>query len=317
MLRKTILISALALMAMALGGCHLYFGDGESGGSRYCDDSGCYYCDDWGCYPDGNGDGEPGWTCTNNYDCASGCYCNDQGLCEEGGFCSFDSDCADGFVCDDRSSCVPEGSEDGCTSDAECPSGAFCDEQSGQCVGSWYCDSSDPNADDSCGMGFECDDRNTCVPEPCTDDSMCQEGCYCDEQAGECIETTTCDALGNCPGGLVCDESRNTCIPEDQGPTCQGEVTCTDDAPICPAGSTPEILDGCYTGNCMAKADCPDGAPFECSDLNDDEDACIANPECGAVYKGINCTTPSGDACTSGETNCSCESFAFDYCEAP
>ena len=66
----------------------------------------------------------------------------------------------------------------------------------------------------------------------------------------------------------------------------------------------------------MAKSDCPDGAPFACSDLNDDEAACISNATCGTVYKGVNCTADNGDTCTSGSVNCTCESFDYDYCEA-
>ncbi len=309
MFKNAILMAALAVFSTALAGCHLYFGDDDDDSYSYCDDSGCYQCDDWGCTPGG---GEPGWTCTSNYDCAAGCFCSTDGYCEEAGFCTTDSDCISGFECDDRSSCVPEGSGDTCTADADCPTASFCDEASGHCVGSWGC-----TDDASCGMGFECDDRNTCVPQVCTDDSMCQEGCYCDEVAGECIETATCDALGNCPGDLVCDSDRNTCVPADEvGPTCQSEVSCDVVAPVCPVGSTPAIEAHCYTGACMLKTDCPDGAPFDCSDLNNDENACIADSTCSTVYKGVNCTSPDGAECTSGSANCTCESFEYDYCEA-
>lgn len=309
MLRKALLISAIAIWSMALAGCHLYIED--DGGDSYTN------CDEWGCYPDGTG--EPGWNCTTNNQCAAGCFCNPDGFCEEAGFCTYTSDCPEGYECDDRSSCVPEGSNAICEKDLDCPASSYCDEVTGECVGSWTCDSGSASANEVCGMGFECDDRNTCIPEPCTGDESCQEGCYCDEAIGECIETAVCDNLGNCPGDLVCDTNRNTCVPVDEtGPTCQSELAnCDVVAPICPAGSTAVIENGCYIGSCMAKADCPDGAPFECSDLNTDENACIANDTCGAVYKGLNCTTPQNDACTSGDTNCTCESFAYDYCEAP
>jgi len=200
-----------------------------------------------------------------------------------------------------------------CTSDASCPTNSYCDTQSGQCVGSWHCD----NFGNSCSPGFECDARNTCVPVSCSNDNACQQGCYCDEASSDCIETTTCDSLGNCPGSMVCDTARNTCLPPDaiDGPTCQSTVTCQSAAPICPAGSTPAIENGCYTGSCMAKADCPDGAPFACSDLNNDENACSANSACSSVFKGVNCTAPNGATCTGGTANCTCESFQFDYCE--
>ncbi len=320
MLKNALLMTALAVISTALAGCHLYFGDDGGGQGRdgytYCDDSGCYECDDWGCYPS-DGRGEPGWTCNSNYDCAGGCYCSDDGFCEEAGFCASDAECPSGFECDDRSSCVPEGSTDVCEADADCPSGSFCDEQSGACVGSWTCDDNDAGADESCGMGFECDERNTCVPQSCSDDSMCQEGCYCDEEAGSCIETAVCTLDRDCFGGLLCDQDRGTCVPADEiGPTCQGDVFCDVVAPTCPVGSTPIIEDGCYTGACMDKSECPDGAPFECSDLNGDENACIASDICSTVYKGVNCTSSDGNECTGGSVDCTCESFEYDYCEA-
>jgi hypothetical protein len=65
----------------------------------------------------------------------------------------------------------------------------------------------------------------------------------------------------------------------------------------------------------MLKSECPDGAPFACSDLNNDESACSANATCEAVYKGVNCTSDTGDICTSGDANCTCESFEFDRCD--
>lgn len=319
MIRRALLLTTLTLTLSALGGCHLYFGDGGSDEYTYCDESGCYSCDDWGCSPDGNGGrtgAGPGWSCAQNYDCAAGCFCNSEGLCEEAGFCTSTNDCTDGFECDDRSSCVPEGSTSACTEDDDCPRNSYCEEATGTCVGSWSCDPDDAGADEACGMGFGCDDeRNTCVPQPCDTDAMCQEGCYCDTDAGECIETSTCDALGGCPGDMECDTARNTCMPPAQV-TCQGDIdsTCDVVAPECPVGTTPAIENGCYDGTCMAKEDCPDGAPFECTDLNDDEDACFANADCSPVYKGVNCTDPDGDQCTSGDANCTCESFTYDYC---
>lgn len=216
----------------------------------------------------------------------------------------------------------PDGSTDGCTADEQCPSGNYCDEASGACLVSWTCDpgrlSPRPALDPlQCRRGFECDDRGTCVPRSCGYDGQCLVGCYCDRDAGECTESTTCDALGNCPGALECDQDRNTCAPVDKtGWTCQGIIFCASTAPICPVGSTAITKQGCYTGQCMLKADCPDGAPLDCSDLNDDEVACIADTTCGTVYKGVDCTAPDGSECTSGSANCTCESFEFDYCEA-
>ncbi len=146
----------------------------------------------------------------------------------------------------------------------------------------------------------------------CEADLDCGPGCYCDE--GSCVETGLCESDLECADGFECDD-RNSCVPEPEPDmTCQGEVLCDMVAPICPDGSTPAISDGCYTGACMLKADCPDGAPFACSDLGD-EAACTANAECGPIYKGVNCTSADGSACTSVSADCTCESFAFDRCD--
>ena len=323
LIQKTVYAGILSLFALLLSGCPLLLVDDydDYGSYSYCDQSGCYICDDWGCYRDGSGGGvRPGDACSNNVDCAEGCYCagltsTSDGVCEEGGFCTRDRDCADGFSCDSRSSCVPNsvpGTPNGqsCSADADCDFGSYCDEPTGQCIDSFGC-----NKDEQCGMGFDCDTtRNTCVPEFCETDDDCQSGCYCNEEQNECVETSTCD--DGCAEGLTCDAERNTCEPD--GPiTCQAEVTCDEEAPECAADTTPAIQNGCYTGECLADASCPDGAPFECSDLNADEAGCVANASCSPVYRGSNCTDPAGAVCTSGSANCVCESFSFDFCEAP
>ncbi len=169
------------------------------------------------------------------------------------------------------------------------------------------------------GSGSErCNDEGECgwVPDYCSTDEECGEGCYCTEE-NTCEEGGFCLDASDCAEGFECDY-RGSCVPGDEPEpevSCQGDVFCDVVAPICPAGSTAEIYDGCYTGECMAKEECPDGAPFECSDLNGDEAGCLDNDACGAVYKGVNCTSPSGEDCTSGSADCSCESFEYDYCE--
>jgi hypothetical protein len=166
----------------------------------------------------------------------------------------------------------------------------------------WDCGYVEPDA----GFGWECQT-----------DVECAAGCYC-SGANWCEESGFCDAWTPCSAGFECDD-RATCVPEgseEPTQTCQSVVSCDAAEPFCPVGSTPIIEDGCYTGGCMAKADCPDGAPFACSDLNTAETACIASAECGPVYKGVNCTSDAGAECTTGADNCSCESFELDRCES-
>mgnify|MGYP001823025025 CR=1 FL=1 len=66
------------------------------------------------------------------------------------------------------------------------------------------------------------------------------------------------------------------------------------------------------SGTCVPVADPP---PADTCEGHDTEDACVADEACNPVYRGVNCTTESGEACTSNSANCSCESFAFDTCD--
>ena len=245
---------------------------------------------------------------------AGGCYLYFEDNSNSGyGYC----DATGCYWCDDYG-CYP--SSDGevgpgstCTANDDCNAGCFCSDQ-GLCEEAGFCAD-----DDECAAGFECDDRNSCVPEgsddACTADAECPEGSVCDLATGECAATGSCVGTATCPDGMSCDEDRNTCVPESPI-TCQGQVTCGDAAPVCPAGSTAAIQDGCYTGQCLAKSDCVDGAPFECADLDADESACVANATCSPVYRGIDCADPAGNQCTSDQANCTCASFQYDYCEA-
>jgi len=153
------------------------------------------------------------------------------------------------------------------------------------------------------GFGFSCEENADCAA-----------GCYCDE--GSCQEAGFCEVASDCANDFTCDD-RSSCVPEPEPePTCQGEITnCYTVEPSCSEDTTAVIVDGCYTGSCMPREECPDGAPLRCEDRAD-EASCSADISCQAVYRGINCTSPSGAECTSGMTDCSCESFVFDRCEA-
>ncbi|RMH41710.1 MAG: hypothetical protein D6689_10485 [Deltaproteobacteria bacterium] len=94
-----------------------------------------------------------------------------------------------------------------------------------------------------------------CAPEP--------TGCYGD---GDCEPGQRCNADELClppPGcGPACDAvCFGYCVPDrepDPG-RCDGEVLCDVPTPDCPAGTTPGILDGCYTGYCIPIEDCEGG----------------------------------------------------------
>ena len=239
------------------------------------------YCDSTGCY-----------TCDD-----WGCTSDDPGGGGNGWDCYTNYDCAAGCYCTNSGYCEEAGF---CSSDNDCANGMVCDDRAscvpagsnGDCTDdsdcgngefcdelSGYCISSwSCQVDNDCGTGYECDDRGTCIPVPCTADDDCLAGCFCDTNSGSCIESGMCEPDGTClDPGMECDVVRNTCTPCENG-------DCTPPPPTCE-----EIVD---------------------------ETECLGRLDCISEYNGINCTSPNGSTCTSGDANCTCESFVFDECTA-
>ena len=100
---------------------------------------------------------------------------------------------------------------------------------------------------------------------------------------------------------------------------CASGCYCTDDR-WCEESGFCEIDADCFDGFvCDDRSTCiPEGDPEpepSCADLDSNESACIAAVSCEPVYRGVNCTSDTGEECTSGAENCSCESFVLDRCE--
>ena len=299
MFRKTLVLALMAgSLALGLVGCNLYFGPDNGGNGGDC---GLFGCDQPPL-------GEPGSECATNSQCMAGCYCSEKGVCEEAGFCETLFDCPEGFECEtERASCVPAGQKpDGCTDSTQCGTGWYCEASFGECVPSWTC-----RNDEECGPGWECNSNYSCQPMSCTADDECMQGCICDESAKQCVETGFCMSNRDCPDGMSCDLARQTCTDTPNPGSCVGDVTCSDAPPVCDAGSYPGIINGCYTGFCIAVAEC-DILP--CVELTDDN-ACFARNDCSPVYRGVNCRDPNGNQCSSTQANCMCERFVFDSCE--
>jgi len=192
----TKLLSSLGLaltLAFTLTGCELYFGghdgDGRGGG--------------------GGGGAEPGWSCTDNTDCAAGCYCSDANVCEEAGFCSQDTDCPPGYMCDDRSSCVPN-PQTTCNFDEDCPVGSSC--ENGYCETTCVC-TTDAEAQAQ-GYAYCNEARTTC--EPALPSGSCAGDVTCNTQPPTCpagevplinngCYTGTCNPIGTCDLAPACD----------------------------------------------------------------------------------------------------------------
>lgn len=169
-----------------------------------------------------------------------------------------------------------------CSSNTDCAAGCYCT-TGGVCEEGGFC-----ATDSDCGAGYHCDTpRSSCEPNP----------------SGYCNADTDCDASA----GQVCDPGTHTCTSG----SCAGEVTCTTQPPVCPAGSVPLIYNGCYTGNCNPTNDCSE-SPV-CTHIND-EDNCLARTDCAPTYTGLNCTNTSGTTCHSGDSGCTCTDFVFATC---
>ena len=201
-----------------------------------------------------------------------------------------------------------------CTSDQDCAAGCFCADN-GTCEEAGFCDN-----DSQCPAGYTCDEaRQSCVPDtttpptPCTFEQDCQNGEVCDPATSTCTATCACtsDAEAQAQGYASCNETRQTCEPTNDAGTCGGISTCNIIAPSCPAGEVPMIKDGCYTGICNTIGTC-DVAPA-CGAYQHEND-CMGAESCTAVYTGLNCTTPTGAACTSGSANCTCTSYQYASC---
>jgi len=193
-----------------------------------------------------------------------------------------------------------------CETNEDCAAGCYCAD--GVCEEAGYC-----GTNEDCPDGYHCDDkRDSCVPDACTTSADCDTGQYCNE--GSCTASCTCttDAEAQSAGFGYCDETRGTCEPPNSAGSCGGAVTCNQIPTSCGDGQVPQILDGCYTGSCVAITSC-DVTPV-CGSLQHEGDCLGRTADCTSVYTGINCTNSSGTTCTAGSTGCTCETFQFASC---
>lgn len=72
--------------------------------------------------------------------------------------------------------------------------------------------------------------------------------------------------------------------------------------PPCPSSSVPTTRNGCYTGRCIARSECPKAA---CADLTS-ETQCTSHSECEPVFRG--------DDCTCTPDTCTCAKRTFESC---
>jgi hypothetical protein len=77
--------------------------------------------------------------------------------------------------------------------------------------------------------------------------------------AWDCSRNRACEAhhaQHSCPD-VDCPRPFATCVPTGVAPGhCTGQVTCRALQPTCPAGTTPGIANGCFTGACIVMSEC-------------------------------------------------------------
>jgi hypothetical protein len=137
---------------------------------------------------------------------------------------------------------IPDCEPIGCQSDVECDDGLFCngtetcDVVTGNCVAVSAC----PPAIDGCvTRGASCDeDNDVCIDE--ADDSLCDNGEFCDGTETCDVVTGNCVAVSACPPAIdgcvirnsICDEDNDVCIDEIDDSLCQeGEVCMPPEGP--------------------------------------------------------------------------------------
>jgi len=136
------------------------------------------------------------------------------------------------------------------------------------------------------GATYDCYD---CDPVPCVTDADCAQGAYCEQgNPGfrECVWSGTCSTDDQCPAGQTCDESRSTCVPNENPCTsnadcliptercdftrgeCVPALPCNYDGAACGEGARCDgewgVCVPCYgleCGECRAEVTCAETPP--------------------------------------------------------
>lgn len=204
--------------------------------------------------------------------------------------------CVEG-VCDAELGCIQAPNDDRCGDGIFCNGQETCDPDTGACVAVSACP---PHTEGCLVFNGECDEEND-VCLSVVDESLCDDGEFCNGQERCNPETGACEAVSACPprieGCLIingeCDEVNDVCVDVidetlcDDGQFCNGLETCDPDTGACVALSAcPPRVEGCLiiNGECDEENDV-------CVDIIDDtlcddgqfcngQERC--NPETGA-----------------------------------
>ncbi|MBN1609788.1 MAG: S8 family serine peptidase [Polyangiaceae bacterium] len=255
--------------------------------------------------------------CTSDLDCDDGVDCTTDSCNFNSGTCQNIPDhalCDDGLFCDGTEVCTATGCQvsatpacdDGidCTADLCDEELDSCDHEADDslCDNGAYCDGLETcNASTGCAAGtpVTCDDDGvTCTLEECNedtdaceslpDDSLCDNGVFCDG-------TEICNASTGCEDGnpVVCNDgvdcTFDSCNEDTEACEFDPDDSVCDNGLFCDGAETCDAMDGCVGGS----APCADGQCDE--ELNQ----CIA-PCQDTVYEAETMTHSTGGAITDG-----------------
>lgn len=203
------------------------------------------------------------WECSRRNDCTASYTRGDAGALEfiacgtettTATGCYSNEECPSGWDCTSDTECLPP---PGCDPGEDCPAVCY-----GTCVppATNVCETVD------CQPGYTCEPR--CYPCDSAPGVECPDAPWC-EAVCVPVSTKTCDEI-DCVAGFHCEETCGTCpINSDCDPTCTAACepnadpgSCTEEAqcdsvpPACPAGTTPGVRFGCWTGYCIPTWQC-------------------------------------------------------------
>ncbi len=207
--------------------------------------------------------------------------------------------------------------EDGTT----CDDGLFCT-VAGQCLaGECQTEARDcSGSTDQCNTGVCDESTDSCVAQPVSDGTTCDDGAFCTVMdscsAGTCGGTMRdCSSAGDQCNSGVCNETSDACEPSpvSDGTSCDDNLFCNVGeaclAGVCTGGTTRQCGasgGSCRDGVCDEATDSCTGSPVPDGTTCDDGQFCTTADACLAgncVGGGARDCSSAGDQCNNGVCN--------------